>query len=140
MFVVNYYPKTAGTEWKPDTNRISPHTDETLVTLLFTSPGEHLPKLVAQYAEQGTTECFCHSPEHLTSGQARMDWVEICVAHGWRTWQMRQHGASKRANLPWCWLSMMCSCSGSAGLEVAAGKDGKAVDSKEGHYAVGCLS
>jgi hypothetical protein len=40
VFVVNYYPKTAGTEWKADTNRISPHTDETLVTLLFTSPGE----------------------------------------------------------------------------------------------------
>ena len=39
VFVVNYYPKTAGTEWKADTNRISPHTDETLVTLLFTSPG-----------------------------------------------------------------------------------------------------
>ena len=31
-------------------------------------------------------------------------------------------------------------CSGSAGLEVAAGKDGKAVDSKEGHYAVRCPS
>ena len=42
VFVVNYYPKTAGTEWKPDTNRISPHTDETLVTLLFTSPGDSL--------------------------------------------------------------------------------------------------
>ena len=40
VFVVNHYPKTAGTEWKADTNRISPHTDETLVTLLFTSPGE----------------------------------------------------------------------------------------------------
>ena len=43
VFVVNYYPKTAGTEWKPDTNRISPHTDETLVTLLFTSPGKQPP-------------------------------------------------------------------------------------------------
>ena len=29
----------AGITWKPDTNRITPHTDETLVTLLFTSPG-----------------------------------------------------------------------------------------------------
>ena len=39
VFVVNYYPKTEGITWKPDTNRITPHTDETLVTLLFTSPG-----------------------------------------------------------------------------------------------------
>ncbi|CAK0783804.1 hypothetical protein CVIRNUC_007004 [Coccomyxa viridis] len=63
VFVVNYYPKTEGITWKPDTNRITPHTDETLVTLLFTSPG-------------------------------------------------------------------------SAGLELAAGKDGKAVDSQQGHYQV----
>jgi hypothetical protein len=39
ILTVNYYPKTEGTEWKADTNRISPHTDETLITLLFTSPG-----------------------------------------------------------------------------------------------------
>ena len=40
VFVVNHYPPTEGIEWKADTNRISPHTDETLLTLLFTSPGE----------------------------------------------------------------------------------------------------
>jgi hypothetical protein len=39
VFVVNHYPPTKGIEWKADTNRISPHTDETLLTLLFTSPG-----------------------------------------------------------------------------------------------------
>ena len=30
----------------------------------------------------------------------------------------------------------MLSCPGSAGLELAAGKDGKAVDSQQGHYEV----
>ncbi len=39
VFVVNYYPPTEGITWKPDTQRITAHTDETLVTLLFTSPG-----------------------------------------------------------------------------------------------------
>ena len=28
-----------GVEWKEGTNRIGAHTDETLITLLFTQPG-----------------------------------------------------------------------------------------------------
>ena len=61
VFVVNYYPKTAGTEWKPDTNRISPHTDETLVTLLFTSPGQR--KLCAPPCGKSITLCVIAAPD-----------------------------------------------------------------------------
>ena len=60
--------------------------------------------------------------------------------------QMRQHGESVSCRF----VAVLNKCqtipidsasfrSGSAGLELAAGKDGKAVDSKEGHYSVGCL-
>jgi hypothetical protein len=39
VFVTNKYPAVDGIDYKPGTARITAHTDETLVTLLFTSPG-----------------------------------------------------------------------------------------------------
>ena len=41
------YPSLEGTErkdWKEGVNRITAHTDESLMTLLFNSPGVHLLK------------------------------------------------------------------------------------------------
>ena len=40
QFTVNYYPATEGRSFKPGTCRTVPHTDESLITLLLTSPGE----------------------------------------------------------------------------------------------------
>ena len=42
VFVVNYYPKTEGITWKPDTNRITPHTARP------SSPSLHQPRCPAQ--------------------------------------------------------------------------------------------
>ena len=39
IFTCNHYPATTGNEYKPGTYRIVPHTDESLITLLLTSPG-----------------------------------------------------------------------------------------------------
>ena len=36
-------PACDGLKWKDGTNRITAHTDESLMTLLFTSPSEPLP-------------------------------------------------------------------------------------------------
>ena len=38
--LVAQYPKCDGLTWKEGTNRITAHTDESLMTLLFTSPSE----------------------------------------------------------------------------------------------------
>jgi hypothetical protein len=35
------YPACDGLKWKEGTNRITAHTDESLMTLLFTSPSAH---------------------------------------------------------------------------------------------------
>ncbi len=40
QFTVNYYPPTEGRSFKPGTCRTVPHTDESLITLLLTSPGK----------------------------------------------------------------------------------------------------
>ena len=61
VFVVNYYPKTEGITWKPDTNRITPHTDETLDTLLFTSPGALRSRLHA--CACACSACGTHTDE-----------------------------------------------------------------------------
>jgi hypothetical protein len=43
IFTCNHYPATSGNEYKPGTYRIVPHTDESLITLLLTSPGALRP-------------------------------------------------------------------------------------------------
>ena len=43
QFTTNYYPPTKGHEFKPGVARTIPHTDESLITLLLTSPGQRAP-------------------------------------------------------------------------------------------------
>ena len=40
VFICNHYPATEGHEFKPGAARITAHTDETLITLVLTSPGD----------------------------------------------------------------------------------------------------
>ena len=84
VFVVNYYPKTEGITWKPDTNRITPHTDETLVTLLFTSPGalpSRLPAcacaLPARHTLTSSEHC-CPAQMSSSTGSACADETTPC--------------------------------------------------------------
>ena len=60
------YPSLEGTErdtWKEGVNRITAHTDEALMTLLFNSPGAH-PPLAPQPSHQDGVACAakCQTP------------------------------------------------------------------------------
>ena len=74
-FICNKHPATAGHAFKPGTSRTMVHTDESLLTLLLTSPGaQHILCGAAEYAllqETLPDKHACVCPRLCRAGDCR---------------------------------------------------------------------
>lgn len=158
------YPSTEGLTWKPGTNRITAHTDESLITLLHTCPGSPVKPLPLRSAVVGDhvqatcdagpdytmmrMQCVCKEAGHdagsdqagelhVAGLSAAARQLIACLATCLRSaacWD----GMLASTTLRLCSGLPCCIChrghAGSVGLELAAGKDGKAVAGLESGY------